>query len=100
MFYKKENLYVNKQVLFSGNKVAQLCVDFNFFNNGVNEDYSEMLIYVNEHYINPSEIDLYYVAKTIFENSVNEGFEISDILTLLANKCCITTFDIIPNVRN
>lgn len=73
--------------------VREFCINNGFYTCGDNDEYSDMLCYVEGH--NPTPENLYIVAKDILEHSdddANGNFVISDIMMLLDKKTVCLDF--------
>lgn len=60
--------------LWDSSKVWNYCVKFNRYTRGTNEEYTEMLEYVNKNRENPSDFDIMWVAINIVNHSNMEAY--------------------------
>lgn len=71
--------------------VRKVCIENNWYTNGDCEAYDNMLSFVNSLEYASTD-DLETIATDIKEHS-NTDYEITNIMFVIANECCITFFE-------
>ena len=73
------------------NDVRKQCIEHNWYTNGDCEAYDNMLTFVNDIEYASTD-DLETIATDIKQHS-DTNYEITSIMFVLANNCCVTFFE-------
>lgn len=73
--------------------VRQVCIQFDWYTRGCNEEYDKMLDYVRAH-PDPTLEDIYFVAKDIMEHSRDIGVDVEAYMFQIGNKAVLTYYSV------
>ena len=83
---------IERGTRWDSSKVCDYCIERNLYTCGDTEDYRRMLDFVDERE-NPSDLDLYKVARNILNHSCTT-LDVSDIMTGLFKRTVEVWFEV------